>query len=487
MNKDDIDFQVAIIGTGFSGMGAAIALDRAGTSDFVLLEKSNDIGGTWRDNQYPGARCDIPSQLYSFSFELNPDWSQRFSPASEIHRYQQQVMDKYGLTGRSRCGFEVGIARYADGGWTLTSTKGDQVRVRYIISAIGALHIPYKPAFPGLERFEGKLMHSAQWDKSYALENRNIIVVGSAASAIQIVPQIAKVAHHVSVIQRTANYFLPRKDRAISQFERTWFRKLPFIQRLVRWWQYCVNDFVYHANFTGRLNPGKILVGHMVRSHLKRQVQDPALADKLSPDYQVGCKRLLLSDDFLPALQRDNVTLVTEGIDRFTKSGLVTRDGTEIDADLVVLATGFQTKKLFGDMLIIGPGGQTLEQTWAKEIRAHRSVAIKGFPNYFMMYGPNSNLGHSSIIIMFEVQARYIARLLTHALESGKPTITVRPEAEIAYNQTIQKALKKTVWNTGCESWYKDEHGHIFSLWPHTTTRFIRDMRRAALNEYSFE
>ena len=486
MNQEGLDRQVAIIGTGFAGMGVSIALDRAGLSDFILLEKSDDIGGTWRDNQYPGACCDVPSQLYSFSFELNPDWSHRFSPAKEIHAYQQRVMDKYGLRQRTRYGFEVRYASYFDGTWLLESTRGEQLKVQYVISAIGALHIPNKPSFAGLDRFRGKLMHSSEWDKSYDFSNKNIIVIGSAASAIQIIPQLAKVANRVTVLQRTASYFIPRKDRRLTTFEQWCFRKFPFIQRLVRWRQYCFNDFLFHPNFKIKPSLAKKYVHRMVGKQLQQQVRDPELFEQLTPVYEIGCKRLLLSDDILPALQQQNVNLVTDGIAHFTETGLLTQSGENIDADLVVMATGFQSTKLFGDMTINGPGGLTMEQAWAEEIRAHRSVAVNGFPNFFMMYGPNSNLGHSSIIIMIEAQARYIARLLEHAELSGKATISVRPEAESAYNIEIQKALKKMVWNTNCDSWYKDDKGHIFSLWPHSTTRYIRNMRKAPLDEYSF-
>ncbi len=486
MTPGKFDHEAAIIGSGFSGIAAAIALDRVGISDFLLLEKSEDIGGTWRDNQYPGACCDVPSHLYSFSFEPNPDWSHRFSPAPEIHAYQQHVIGKYNLRGRTRLGFEVESADYSAGGWTLRSTLGESLRVRYLISAIGALHIPYKPRIPGLEIFAGKVMHSAQWDPDYDLKDRKIIVIGSAASAIQIIPQLAKVADHLSVIQRTANYFLPRKDRKISGLEKMLFRKLPFVQRLFRWRQYCFNDFLFHPNFLNRPSLFKAYVHGMVHRHLRRQLHDPVLTEKLTPLYEIGCKRLLLSDDFLPAMQRQNVSLVTDGIEHFTKHSLVTSGGKEIDADLVVLATGFQSRRLYGEMSISGPNGLTMDQAWANEIRAHRSVAVKGFPNFFMMYGPNSNLGHNSIILMIEAQARYIARILSKATQSARPTVAVRPDAEVVYNQDIQKALKNTVWNSGCSSWYKNGQGHIFSLWPYSTSRFIREMRRARMGEYHF-
>lgn len=480
------DVQIAIIGTGFSGMGIAIALQKAGLGDFLLLEKSADIGGTWRDNQYPGACCDVPSQLYSFSFALNPGWSRRFSPAREIHDYQQGVMDRFGLRDRTRGGFEVSAASWNGEFWELKSTAGEHLKARFIISAIGALHIPNKPHFEGLEQFDGKVMHSAEWDHSYDWSGKNVVVVGSAASAIQIIPQLAETASRVTVMQRSANYFVPRKDRSIGNFEQSLFRRLPFVQKLVRWKQYAFNDFLFHANFMTRRSPAKWYMHRMVRRHLEKSVSDPELKRLLTPDYEIGCKRVLLSDDYFPALQRANVELATDGIKRFTSNGLVTESGREITADLVVLATGFQTTRLFGEMAVTGPEGHTIEETWAKEIRAHRSVAVTGFPNLFMMYGPNSNLGHSSIIIMIEAQAAYIARLLKHAYDDGKTQIQVRPEAEEGWNRAIQSDLDKTVWSSGCKSWYKDERGHIFSLWPHSTTRFIRDMRRAPLDEYDY-
>ena len=379
-------------------------------------------------------------------------------------------MDKYHLRARVRHGFEVDTATFSDGGWTLVSTRNERLRVRYLVSAVGALHIPHKPAFKGLDRFKGKLMHSAEWDRNYDYSGKKIIVVGSAASAIQIIPQLAKSAGHVSVIQRTANYFAPRKDRKISQLEKTIFRRIPLLQRMVRWQLYCLGDFLFRSNFLLRPSLRKKYVHSMVRRHLHRQVKDPGLIRQLTPDYEIGCKRLLFSDDILPALQQANVDLLSDGIRHFTRKGLVTDSGLELEAD----------------MTIKGPAGLTIDQAWAKEIRAHRSVAVRGFPNLFMMYGPNSNLGHSSIIIMLEEQARYISRLLKHAVTTGSALIMVRPEAEATYNQDIQNALKSTVWSNACESWYKDENGFIFSLWPHSTTRFIREMRKAPLEEFDF-
>lgn len=480
------DIEIAIIGTGFSGMGIAIALQKAGIVDFLLLEKSTDIGGTWRDNQYPGACCDVPSQLYSYSYALNPDWSRRFSPAKEIHDYQQSVMDRFGLREKTRRGFEVSAAAWDGELWELRSTSGEGLRARFVISAIGALHIPHKPCFEGLEQFGGKVMHSAEWDHGYDWSGKSVVVVGSAASAIQIIPQLAETAGRVTVMQRSANYFVPRKDRAIGSFEKSLFRTLPLAQKLVRWKQYAFNDLLFHANFMNRWSPAKWYVHRMIRRHLDKSVEDPELKRQLEPDYEIGCKRVLLSDDYFPALQRDNVELVTEGIAKFSATGLVTVSGREIEADLVVLATGFLTTRLFGDMTITGPKGRTMDEAWKDEIRAHRSVAVTGFPNLFMMYGPNSNLGHSSIIIMIEAQAGYITRLLKHAYDNGNKQIRVRPEAEEAWNRAIQRDLGKTVWSSGCKSWYKDERGHIFSLWPHSTTRFIREMRRAPLDEYDY-
>jgi cation diffusion facilitator CzcD-associated flavoprotein CzcO len=480
------DHEVAIIGTGFSGLGAAIALDRAGISRFVLLEKAADIGGTWRDNRYPGACCDVPSHLYSFSFELNPDWSRRYSPADEIWTYLQRLRSTYRLDSRIRHGFEVVSAEYSDGGWNLLSRGNERLRVRYLLSAVGALHLPHKPQFKDIDKFRGQVMHSAEWDQDLDPSGKEIIVVGSAASAVQIIPELAKTAARLTVMQRTANYLVARRDRSVSRFEQSLFHALPFVQRLFRWRQYLINDFLFHANFMNRPSPARWLVHRLVRRHMQAQVRDPSLLEKLTPTYRIGCKRVLLSDDYLPAFARDNVALVTDGIDRFTERGLVTGAGQEIEADLVVLATGFQTRKPVGDIQVTGPGGTSLDQAWADGIRAHRSVAVTGFPNFFLVYGPNSNLGHSSVIIMIEQQARYLARLLNAARNSGRPTIEVRPEAEAAWNRKIQHALQKTVWHSGCKSWYQDEKGRIFTLWPFTTTRFILEMRQVRKGEWRF-
>lgn len=486
MSRTGFDHEVAIVGAGFSGMGAAIALDRAGLTDWLMLEAAGEIGGTWRDNRYLGACCDVPSHLYSFSFDLNPDWSHRFSPASEIHAYQQRVRDKYRLGDRIRYRFEAVSADYSAGGWVVRSSEGEELRVRYLVTAVGALRIPHKPEFAGLDRFRGKVMHSAEWDHDFDPRGKRVIVIGSAASAVQIIPQLTRVVERLTVMQRTANYLIARRDRKISGFEQRMFRTLPLVQRVFRWRQYVVNDFLFHANFTGKASLRKSLVRWLVRRHMKHQVRDPVLLGKLTPGYEIGCKRLLLSDDYLPAIQRDNVELVTEGVDHFGEHSLVTGSGREIEADLVVLATGFETVKFFGNLEINGPNGVSLKQAWEEEIRAHRSVVVKEFPNFFMMFGPNSGLGHSSIIVMLEAQARYIAQLLCEARDSGKSTILVRPEAEASYNQELQKALQTTVWNSGCNSWYLDDKGRNFALWPHTTTRFISEMRHVRLGEYRF-
>lgn len=485
-DNEGFDNEVAIIGTGFSGMAAAIALDRAGISDFCLLEKAGDVGGTWRDNQYPGACCDVPSHLYSFSYEPNPDWTRRFAPAREIHAYQRHVMHAYDLCDRCRGGFDVASARWEDGGWTVSSRQGESLRTRFLVSAVGALHLPHKPDLPGLDRFEGRVMHSAEWDPDYDWRDKRAVVVGSAASAVQIVPKLAESAARVSVLQRSPNWILPRRDRAYGVFERGLLRQLPFVQTFYRWRQYQFNDLLFRGNFSRRSSLRKAWVHRLALRHLERSVPDPALRHRLTPDYPVGCKRVLFSDDYLPALQRENVELVTDGIGAFTMRGLETAAGRAIRADLVVLATGFRTTRLFGEITIDGPDGLTIEQAWAGGIRAHRSVALRDFPNLFMMYGPNSNLGHSSILVMLEAQADYLARLLHHARSRGAGRIEVKPEAEAAWNGYVQDGLAETVWTADCRSWYKDPAGRIFSLWPYSTRRFERDLRTAPLEEYTF-
>lgn len=483
MNNQALDTRVLIIGTGFAGIAAAIELNKQGVSDFVMLEKADDIGGTWRDNQYPGACCDVPSVLYSLSYEQNPNWSHRFSPAQEIHAYQHHVMDKYGLKSRVRTGFEVASADWQGDHWLVTSTSGECLRAPHVISAIGALHIPHKPSIPGLKDFKGKVMHSAEWDHDYDYAGQNVIVVGSAASAVQIIPEVAKTAKHVTVMQRSANYLVPREDYAFSHLAKTLFRKLPFTQRLRRWWQYSFNDAVFLSAFKSGDSLLKRYITSMIEKHRLRQVSDPELLAKITPDYVAGCKRVLLSDDFLPTLAMDSVDLITDPIDHFEKDGMVTAAGAKIDADLVILATGFQTTKLMGHMTVKGPNEHTIKKAWKDGITAHRTVSIAGFPNFFMMYGPGSNLGHSSIIIMFEAEAKLIATLIKTA-DKHSATIEPCPNAQAAWNERLQAALSERVWASECDSWYKDEHGRIFSLWPWSTTRFIREMKRTPLSEF---
>lgn len=487
MSEYRFDHEAAIVGAGFSGIGAAIGLRRAGIEDFVILEKKAQIGGTWRDNRYPGSCCDVPSSLYSFSYALNPGWSRRFAPAAEIFAYQQRVVKDFGLAERIRGGFGLAGARYEDGGWSIRGTDGARLRVRYLIMALGTLHVPHKPHFDGLHQYRGKVMHSAEWDPAFDVDGKDVIVIGSAASAIQIVPQLARSARRLTVMQRTPNYILPRRDRRITTTERRLFARLPLLQRLYRWRQYLLNDVLFHANFVNRFSLRRSLVRWLVRRHMRRQAGDAGLLERLTPRYPPGCKRILLSDDYIPALKRSNVELVTETIESFDRHGLTLVSGRRIDADLVVLATGFETHRLLSQVEITGPDATSLQQHWAGNgMQAHRSIAVSGFPNLFLMYGPNSNLGHSSVIIMIEQQARHIARLLARASERNLPVIEARADAQEAWNRRIQKALDGTVWKTGCDSWYQDNQGRIYTLWPFTTTRFIREMRKIRTEEYEF-
>ena len=479
------DCELAILGAGFSGLGAAMALQKAGFHDLLIFEKAARVGGTWRENIYPGAACDVKSIMYSYSYAMNPNWSRVFSPGSEIQTYIEDTAFNAGLMDRIRFNHAATALTWEDGGWTLMFAGGKQVRSRFIISALGPLHVPVKPAFPGADTYQGTIMHSAEWQPDYDVSGKKIAIIGSAASAVQIAPAVAQKAARVTILQRTANWIVPREDAAYRNWQKKLFRLLPFTQRLLRWKIYLMSELRFTA-FRGEDRLFHRFMRHLVVKFMRSQIDDPELREKIMPDYALGCKRILLSDDYLACLNRNNVTLETSGIDHINGSGIVTASGEQIDADLIVLATGFNPTKMLGDMVVTGKGGVKLGDQWAAKIQAYRTIHIANMPNFFMMVGPNSGLGHLSIIFMIEQQARYITRLMRHMRNHHLSNVSVAPAVENAYNAQLQTDLKFTIWHSGCKSWYQDENGHIFSLWPHRTTRYWWHLRTASMDQLDF-
>ncbi len=478
-------FDVVVIGSGFSGICMGVKLKQAGRHDFVILEKASDIGGTWRDNTYPGCACDVPSHLYSFSFEPNPRWSRMFSSQDEIWAYQKHCVEAYGLAPHLRLGTEVTGARFdeAEGRWQVEVDGSEVIDCRALVAGVGALHHPNLPKLPGLDSFEGTTFHSARWRHDHDVGGRRVAVIGTGASAIQFVPQIAPAVAQLDLYQRTPAWITPRPDAQIEEKRQRTFARRPATQRVAR-------DLIYWAlearglGFTTSPKAMRLLE-RQARTHLERQISDPLLRDSLTPAYTIGCKRILLSDDFYPALVRDNVDVVTDPIVEVTPTGIRAADGRLREADTIIFGTGFDVGANLTRLGLVGRGGLSLGAVWARNgIGAHLGISVAGFPNLFLMLGPNTGLGHTSVLFMIEAQARYVVRALDLLDSRGASTIEVRSGVQRRYVDRIQTSLAGTVWQSGCKSWYLDESGRNFKIWPHFTARYWLETRKPRRRDF---
>ena len=476
---------VLVVGAGFSGLGAAIRLDEAGFDDVVVVERGGDVGGTWRDNTYPGAACDVPSHLYSYSFALNPGWTRAFSPQGEIQAYIRRTAEASGVLDRVHFGVEVTDCTYDAGRarWTVRTSAGE-VDARVLVLGVGALCEPRLPDIPGIETFAGDVFHSARWDHSVPLSARRVGVIGTGASAIQIVPKIAERVAHLDVYQRTAPWVLPRFDRTYSALERAAYRRVPGLQRAVRGLQYLSREVqvVGLAKNRAALRPLEA-VG---RAFLRRQVRDPHLREKLTPHYEIGCKRILLSNLWYPALQRRNVDLVTEPIARVTPDAIVTADGVEHPTDVLVVATGFHVTDSPFFERVHGTDGRSLAEVWTADgMQAYKGTTIAGFPNCFVLVGPATGLGHSSMIYMIESQLAYVVDAMRRMRGEGVHGVEVSPAVQERYNAGLRRDLGDTVWVAGgCSSWYLDSRGNAPAVWPRFTFSFREQMKTFDLDAY---
>jgi cation diffusion facilitator CzcD-associated flavoprotein CzcO len=473
------DHDLIVIGSGFSGLAMTHRLKAAGRDDFIILERGDSVGGTWRDNHYPGCACDIQSHLYSFSFALNPDWSRMFAEQPEIRAYLERCATQIGARPHLRFGAEVTAAAFDEeaGLWRVTVNGAEVISCRILVSGIGGLSNPSYASVPGLERFRGPSFHSAEWDHDVDLERKRVAVIGTGASAIQFVPQIAPEVSRLSLFQRTAPWIIPKRDRRISRLERALYRRFPAVQRAYRRFIYWALESRVVA-FT--LHPWILRAAQrLARAHIRRQISDPELRDKVTPNYLMGCKRILISSDYYPALNRDNVEVVTERIERVTERGIVTTEGRELDVDVLIHGTGFHVQDMISAVDIRGRGGVRMEDLWAERgMQAHRGTAVAGFPNLFFLLGPNTGLGHNSIVFMIEAQIQYLMGALRTLRRNALRTIEVRPEAQAAYNAEIDRMTEGTVWVTGgCKSWYIDANGHNSTLWPTFTWPFRQRLR----------
>jgi len=464
----------------------AIALKKQGITDFVLLEKAHDVGGVWRDNAYPGAACDVPSHLYSFSFEPNPNWSRIFSPQAEIFAYLQHCAVKYQLLPQIRYGTEVSSAHYneADSVWTVTTKDAQKFTATLLISATGQLSRPAIPALPGMEQFTGPTFHSAQWRHDLDLTGKRVAVIGTGASAIQFVPAIAERVAQLTVFQRSAPYILPRVNHAYPALMKTTFKTLPWLQKLYRWGIYLTYEsrFLAFSKFKGLM---KFAAVRPFEKMLQRDIADPSLRAKMKPDYPVGCKRLLLSSEYLATFAKPQVSLVTEPIARITPGGIQTSDGRQIDADVIIYGTGFAATEFLAPMHIRGRNGKELSAEWSDGARAYLGMTVPDFPNFFMLYGPNTNLGHNSIVFMIESQIGHVMRCLKTMRTTHAKTIEIKRAPYRRFNTGVEQRLKGTVWH-GCKSWYVDAKGHSSTNWPGFTAAYRWITNRGNLNDYDF-
>lgn len=467
---------VVIIGSGFGGIGMAIRLGMAGVRDVVILEKAGELGGTWRDNTYPGAACDIPSHLYSFSFEPKTDWTRRFPPQPEILDYLRHCARKYGVLEKIRFGTEVTEARFDEDAalWRI-STTGGELEARVLVSASGQLNRPALPDIAGRDTFAGPSFHSARWDHGVDLRGRRVALVGTGASAIQIVPELAREVAELHLFQRTPPYVIDKPDRPYPPWKQAVLRNVPGAYGLSRARVYAQLE----SRAVGFFKYPKLmgLMENRFRRDLRDAVDDPGLRRALQPGYRMGCKRILVSNDYYPALTRPNVHLVTDPIERITPAGVRTSGG-EHAADVLVYATGFSTTDFLAPMKIVGRDGRELNEVWRDGARAHLGITVSGFPNLFLLYGPYTNLGHNSIIYMLESQFRYVVGCVRALRRHRLDWIDVRPHVEDAFVREMRERMRATVWEAGCDSWYRREDGTVVNNWPGFTFAYRRATRR---------
>jgi len=476
---------VLVVGSGFAGLGTAIRLTKDGRSDFLVIERGSEVGGTWRDNTYPGAACDVPSHLYSYSFEPNPNWSRSFSPQWEIQEYLRRTAEKYGVLDKHLFDTEVTLAQWDDdvAQWVVQTTAGT-FTADVLVSAIGALCEPSLPDIEGIERFQGEIFHSSRWNHDSDLTGKRVAVIGTGASAIQIAPAIVDQVAHLDIYQRTAPWVMPRRDRAYSKLETLAYKHIPGLQRLARqaiYWgrESLVLGFAYRP---------KMLLGaqRIAERHIQKQIPDERMRAAVTPDWQIGCKRILISNDWYPTLARDHVELVTDGITAVRDNAIVTADGTVREVDAIVVATGFHVTDSPGWEAIKGADGRSLGDVWRERgQQAYKGAAVAGFPNLLFVVGPNTGLGHSSMVYMIESHVNYLASALEKMDQHDLATFDVREDIQRAYNANLQKNMRQTIWMTGgCASWYLDSHGNNTTLWPSFTFRFRQLTRKFDLAAY---
>ncbi len=474
---------VLVIGAGFSGICAGIKLLEQGIRNFRIYEKSQGIGGTWFDNTYPGAACDVPSHFYCYSFEPNPNWSRIYSPQAEIQAYIEHCADKYEIRPYIENGAKVTEMRLDEERaiWVVSFANGDSVETRHIINGYGGLHKPSVPNFEGKDSFTGPTIHTAQWDHSVDFNNKRVAIIGSAASAIQIIPELAKISDKLTIFQRTPNYIAPRGDREYTDAEKQRFARWPWLQSLYRWFLFKRMDLFFYpitkkGSKTGRVGREKIM------QYMRASVKNSDLHALLEPQYEMGCKRILLSDDLYRSLNRDNVEVESNGIEKIEPRGIRCKNGSLHEADIVVFATGFDIDGHMRSIDVYGSNGQSLANTWVEGPEGYCGSCVAGFPNYWMVTGPNTGVGTTSVVFMIEQSVEFITRMIKTAGINN--LVAVKQSAQDEFNKGIYAALDESVWATGCDSYYITETGKITTLYPHNAAAFRKQMHQAGLKDF---
>jgi len=480
-----MDFPIAIIGAGFAGIGAAVQLLKRGIDSFTIFERAGEIGGTWRDNSYPGAACDVPSHVYSFSFEPNPGWSRMFAESGEIQAYLLGVVEKWKLRRHLRLGTEIVEARFdeAAGNWTLTTAAHERITARVVISGVGGLVDPSWPDIKGIQSFAGERMHTARWDHDYDLTGKRVGVIGTGASAVQVVPSIAPQVAELSVFQRTAAWVMPKRDRVYSPARKAFYARHPAALHASRLAKYWLSEAFGPMVFLDA--PRLSAIAELgSRRHLERSVSDPALRAKLTPDFQFGCKRILISDDYWSTFERENVELVTDPIEEIRREGIETRDGRLHELDAIVFATGFALNIASAPFPVFGREGRSLDEAWRKGAVAYKGLAVSGFPNWFILMGPNTGPGHTSVLVYTEAQIGHALQAIERIRRDGLRYVDVRQDAQDRYNAGLQRRMKHMVWSTGCHSWYLSPDGSNHSLYPGFAAEYVARARRFRPRDY---
>lgn len=477
---------IIIIGTGFSGMGMAMKLRDSGREDFTILEKADDVGGTWRDNTYPGCECDIPSHMYSFSYELNTDWSKSFSGQEEIWAYMRKVADDKGIRPYIDFGVEVTGAVWDEDRqrWTVNTTSGETYDCRVLVAGVGGLHIPNLPEIDGADTFDGPAFHSASWDHSVDLTGKKVVVIGTGASAIQFIPIIAKEVGQLTVFQRTPPWVLPKKDKPTAEWRKSLFTKAPVVQRVYRnalYWSLEARA----VGFNGHLNILPV-AEKIVKRYLKKVVPDDELRAKLTPDYRLGCKRVLQSNTYYPTFLRDNVELSTDGVAEIVSDGVIDANGIKHEADVIIYGTGFHVIDAFDYLDIKGKDGVDLAAQFREHgVETYMGMMINGFPNLAFMLGPNTALGHNSVVFMIEQQTKFIIKLIEEMEARGADAAEPTLEAQTEFNTEIQRLVEKGIWTQGgCTSWYLDSHGKNRTIWPKFTFQYWWETRKVSAPDF---